>query len=166
MEILWLAVYFLHAMGVLLWVGGSLFLNVVLNPKLGVIPPQPAGALSRAIGQRFTVVTWVALGLIAGTGLLMAWRMGVVPYYPFFVSSIAHPVAYKAILWILAAVNGAVITLILQPRAVGRASRGADRETVVAEIRKAGRQIQLLSWANLFVGLLAVVFGLGIKFAI
>ena len=59
-----LAVY-LHILSVIVWVGGALFLALVVitvNRRLHLSPPQ-------SVAKRYRMVSWSAIGLLVATGL-------------------------------------------------------------------------------------------------
>lgn len=74
-----LAVY-LHILSVIVWVGGALFLAMVIVPvnrRLPLTPPQSAALLGQ-VARRFRNVSWAAIAVLLVTGLFMAlghWRV-------------------------------------------------------------------------------------------
>jgi len=65
-----LAVRFLHVLGVATWVGGMLFIALVLVPVTRRLDDVALRTrLIQDTGRRFRTVGWIALGLILATGL-------------------------------------------------------------------------------------------------
>lgn len=65
--------HFLHVVSVTVWVGGQLFLGLVLGPTIRqFLGPRERMPLSMAIALRFKRVGHVALGVLVLTGL---WRV-------------------------------------------------------------------------------------------
>jgi len=67
---LWIVSVWLHIVSVTIWLGGSLFLALVIVPVLR--RPEyhaPAARLVQAAGVRFRAVGWICLGIILATGL-------------------------------------------------------------------------------------------------
>ena len=67
------ALVWIHLLAAVVWVGGMVFLSVVLVPVL----KQDGGfarhvALFRTIAYRFRAVVWGAMGILVVTGSLMA----------------------------------------------------------------------------------------------
>jgi uncharacterized membrane protein len=65
-----LAVRFIHLLAVVTWVGGMLFIALVLVPITRRL--EDAALRTRLVqdsGRRFRTVGWIALGLIVATGL-------------------------------------------------------------------------------------------------
>ncbi|MGO4808547.1 CopD family protein [Cupriavidus sp. 2MCAB6] len=69
--------HFLHIAGVTLWVGGMFFAYVCLRPAAGTLlePPQRL-RLWRAVFARFLAWVWVAVALIAISGISMLAGVG------------------------------------------------------------------------------------------
>lgn len=71
---------FLHVMSAVVWVGGALFLAMVIIPvsrRLPISPPQSA-ALLGLVARRFRNVSWAAIAVLVATGLFMTlghWRV-------------------------------------------------------------------------------------------
>jgi uncharacterized membrane protein len=69
----------IHLLAAVVWVGSMIFFSLVVMPALrqGLPPPQRQ-ELIRVLGRRYRIVGWVSIGVLLATGLLMAWRHGVV----------------------------------------------------------------------------------------
>lgn len=111
-----LALRSLHVMAAIVWVGGMLFLALVLVPIARRLDDAALRArLIHEVGVRFRVVGWLALGLLLLTGLGNLWQRPYLLHVPRF-----H---WKLGLVLLALALAAVHDFILGPRA-GRP--GAD----------------------------------------
>ena len=65
-----LALRFVHQLAVVTWVGGMLFIALVLVPIMRRLDDAALGTrLVQDTGRRFRTVGWIALGLIVATGL-------------------------------------------------------------------------------------------------
>ncbi|NUT50658.1 MAG: hypothetical protein HOV94_25615 [Saccharothrix sp.] len=75
----WTVVRFAHVLGAIVWVGGQLTISaVVLPPVRALLGLEQRGAVLKAVGKRFAVVTAVAfLPSQITTGVLLAARHGV-----------------------------------------------------------------------------------------
>lgn len=64
----------LHLLAAVSWVGGMVFLSLVLAPSYRSLAAKPdAGALFRLTARRFRFVVWGAIAVLLGTGpILMA----------------------------------------------------------------------------------------------
>jgi len=72
---------FFHILAAMLWIGGMLFLVLVLVPFLRTIP-DPARKLEiyDIVGRRFSMWGWVALGILILTGpVILYYLHGVAP---------------------------------------------------------------------------------------
>lgn len=70
MRTLYLVSVWLHIVAAMAWVGGMLFLVTVLVPLLRTPAMRPQAAeLFNALGRRFRIVGWVAIGTLVVTGL-------------------------------------------------------------------------------------------------
>lgn len=70
-----LALRFLHVLAAVTWLGGMLFVALVLVPVVRRLPdPALRARLFHAVGVRFRAVGWIALGLLVLTGLGNLWE--------------------------------------------------------------------------------------------
>ena len=77
-----LFVVWLHVVAAIAWIGGMLFIALVLVPIARRLDdPVLRARLVRDTGSRFRTVGWIALGTLLGTGLLNLWL------HPFLLSS-------------------------------------------------------------------------------
>jgi copper resistance protein D len=65
----------LHLLAAIIWIGGTLFLVIVIVPltRSGAIPRPQAVVLLRLMGRRFRPVAWAAIGVLVVTGIYLAW---------------------------------------------------------------------------------------------
>ena len=67
----------LHLLAAVAWIGGMVFLSLVLVPILKQEPfAAQRGALIRAAALRFRLVAWVAIGVLLTTGPLLVISRG------------------------------------------------------------------------------------------
>lgn len=66
-----------HILAATLWVGGLLFMVLVIVPATRHLPPPERARLFNSLGRRFRVVGWSALAVLVATGLLLAGYRGV-----------------------------------------------------------------------------------------
>ncbi len=59
---------FIHILAGVTWVGGIIYMVLVLLPSLGTIEPASAGALMGGLSKRFTRVAWTSIILLILTG--------------------------------------------------------------------------------------------------
>lgn len=66
---------FLHILSAIVWIGGMLFLALVVVPTTRSMPPSERAALFGAVGRRFRAVGWACIGVLLVTGTVnMAYR--------------------------------------------------------------------------------------------
>ena len=66
-----LALRFLHVLAAMAWIGGMLFIALVLVPVMRGIPDETSRRrLITEVGTRFRTIGWIALALLLATGAL------------------------------------------------------------------------------------------------
>ena len=110
-----LAMRFLHVLAAITWIGGMLFIALVLVPVArGVSDPALRRSLIQATGRRFRTVGWIALGVLVATGVVnLVLRPELLGAPRFWL---------KAALVVVALALSAVHDFVLGPRA-GRPDR-------------------------------------------
>lgn len=68
---------FLHILSAVIWIGGMLFLALVVVPVTRGLPPAERATLFGAVGRRFRAVGWVCIGVLLVTGTINAAYRGV-----------------------------------------------------------------------------------------
>ena len=73
-------VHWLHLMAAILWIGGTLFTSVVVQPALReCLDEERRFALYAAVGRRLSVVQWAAWSVLLATGLWKLWSVRATP---------------------------------------------------------------------------------------
>lgn len=118
----------IHLLSAIVWIGGMLFLVLVLVPvaRRSADSPERATRLLGQIGRQFRPVGWVCLGLLVLTGLYLAtdhWRVGLVDLFGgggWFVHALQVKVGLVAVALVLSAVHdfvlGPKLTALLERR--------------------------------------------------
>ena len=68
---------FIHILSAIVWIGGMLFLALVVVPTTRGMPPPERAALFGVVGRRFRTVGWVCIGLLIVTGIINSAYRGV-----------------------------------------------------------------------------------------
>jgi uncharacterized membrane protein len=68
---------YLHILAAIVWIGGMLFLGLVVVPATRGLPPPERGRLFVAVGRRFRAVGWVAIAVLLVTGVVNLRERGV-----------------------------------------------------------------------------------------
>lgn len=168
----WLSTFLLyvHVLGVVVWLGGMLFLVLVLNPVLRrAIEGPERYALLGAVARRFRDVGWLALGAIgvSGIAMLVRYTMGGLPLMQ---------TRFGQVLLVKLALVGAIVGLsvlhdfFIGPRLVeyvGRLSTlpadSPERARVAGKMQSLRRQVILLAQLNLVLALIVVFLGLSLR---
>lgn len=61
---------FLHLIATVTWIGGAIYMNLVLMPALNAIEPPARGKLMGAAAKRFTVLAWSSIIVLLVTGYM------------------------------------------------------------------------------------------------
>ncbi len=140
-----LLVRWLHVLAAITWIGGSLFVVLVLVPVARRLEdPRLRARLVQETGRRFRTVGWIALALLVLTGLANLWL---------FPSFLASPRLHaKLTLVALALVLSALHDFVLGPRA---GAPGAD-----PALRRRASWVARL---NVLVALAIVALGLALR---
>ncbi len=78
-----LLIRWIHVMSAITWIGGMLFIALVLVPVTRRLPdPGLRTRLVHDVGQRFRTIGWVALVLMIATGLVNLWSRSYLLWSP------------------------------------------------------------------------------------
>jgi uncharacterized membrane protein len=140
-----LFIRWVHVLSAITWVGGMLFIALVLVPTARAL--EDAGLRTRLLqesGYRFRTIGWIALVLLVVTGLLNLWLQ------PFLLR--APRFHWKLGLVVLALVLSAFHDWVLGPRA---GVPGADPSVRI--------RASWIARLNVVVALAIVLLGLGLR---
>lgn len=158
MHTLYLFSVWLHIIAAIVWIGGMVFLALVVVPVLR--RPEHRRimvALMSETGKRFRVVGWVCLGTLLLTGVANLTSHGVrwvdIGSGQFFVGDFGHTLGGKLVLVGLVLVLSVLHDFFIGPRAteVGRTAPGS------ADALRLRRQASWLGRINLLLALMIVV---------
>ena len=111
-----LLVRWLHVLAAITWIGGMLFIALVLVPSARRLEdPALRVRLVQDTGRRFRAIGWIAIGVLVLTGLLNLWM------HPVLLASARFH--WKVGLVVLALILSAFHDFVLGPRA---GAPGAD----------------------------------------
>ncbi|MGA7671340.1 MAG: DUF4149 domain-containing protein [Nitrolancea sp.] len=75
---IWSWIRWIHLISAIVWIGGQLFILIVLLPIMRTALPRNERILLFAqVGRRYAVVSWIALALLVATGFLNGERRGI-----------------------------------------------------------------------------------------
>lgn len=75
---IWAVIRWVHLLAAMAWIGGMLFILLVLLPIMrGALPPNERIVLFARVAERYGVLSWVSLSILVVTGFLNAEHRGV-----------------------------------------------------------------------------------------
>jgi copper resistance protein D len=63
-------VVWLHVLAAIAWIGGMIFISLVLSPVLRQRPDFPRGEILQSVGTAMKAIGWIAILILLFTGLL------------------------------------------------------------------------------------------------
>ena len=151
-----------HILAAMVWVGGMLFLALVVVPAARSLPPAERSALFHLVGPRFRTVGWSCVGLLLVTGVVNLAYRGVMWENLFtaelWSSEFGRVLAVKLVVIAVMLVLSILHDFVLGPASVRAHTPGEARPS--AEALTLRRQA---SWLGRITTLLAlVVVALGV----
>lgn len=145
---------FVHVLSAVIWVGGMLFVSLVVVPAVRHLPPKERSALMSALGRRFRVVGWTCIVLLVLTGLLNAGFRGVTwANFPTLVAA----TSFGQLLGAKVLLVGAMIALsAVHDFVIGPASTQAFQRADGADRARAERLRRQAAWLARLNALLAL----------
>lgn len=149
----------LHILAAIVWIGGMLFLVMVIVPWLRKGDRAQAAAILRDTGHRFRNIGWACFGLLFATGLFNLYARGVRPgdflRGEWLASPFGHAVVIKLTLFAAVIAISAVHDFSVGPRA----TEAAQRDPRGAEAERLRRTASYLGRANVLLSLMLVAMG-------
>jgi putative copper resistance protein D len=131
MHLLYLFSVWVHILAATAWVGGMMFLILVVVPWLRKGERARAGAVLRDTGRRFRDIGWVCFGRVLVTGTFNLWMRGVrftdLVREEWQCSPFGRAVLLKLGVFALVLRVGAVHDFWLGPRATGSSATSTRR---------------------------------------
>ena len=157
---------YLHIMASVVWLGGMLFLALVLVPVVrGLQPPGSGAQAMRAVGRRFLPVAWTSLVVLLLTGLVNLDHRGISPWEAVsgahLDTEFGKILAIKLGVFLAIVLLSAVHDLIIGPgllRKMLAASReqGAGPPAPSADVLRLRKTLSYLARLNAVLAMLAV----------
>lgn len=138
---------FLHLLATVSWIGGMIYINVVLMPTLPALGPESRGTLMQAAAKRFAMVSWSSVVVLLLTGLQKT------PTGMLFDLSTSYGITLtiKHILVLIMIGGGLFITFVIVPRMTALAPKPQEKPTV--GFFKTQKQLQILAVTNMLLGI-------------
>ena len=149
-----LVLLWFHVVAAFLWIGGMLFLSVVLGPYVRTLPdPALRARLLQQVGLRFRPVGWACIAVLLVSGPLYLWSLGV------SWDALWHDPFWGTLRMKLVLVAGMLGISVLHDFVLGPRLGRQD------PLRRSRALAQAVAWAgrvNLLLGLGVVALALGI----
>jgi len=136
---------FFHLVAAIFWIGGMLFLSLIIAPFLMTIDPNERRKVYRFVGQRYRKFAWVAIVILLVTGPLNLYLMNI-PFSSIVSPSSPHGMAFLVKIILVAIV---VIISLIHDFYIGPKARTDRRYSSYA---------RFLGRINLFIALSVVLF--------
>ncbi|MFQ5933809.1 MAG: DUF4149 domain-containing protein [Dehalococcoidia bacterium] len=143
----YLALVTLHLLGTVVWIGGMLFLGLVLTPVLRGRPPVERAALLHAVGRRFLKIGWTALAILLLTGPTL-WALRGFPLTPVLVAKLT----LVGVILLLSLFHD----FSLGPRLVAELQKGGEAQ----ETLRLRHHVSLLARFNVLCAIVVMILGL------
>jgi uncharacterized membrane protein len=141
---------FFHVMSAVFWIGGMLFLTLVIVPFIQTMPdPATKSKIYQTVGRKYRTLGWIAIITLLITGPVILYTLyGIAPSDIF--SAKIHATGFgKALAWKLAFVTLLVISSLVHDFYIGPKAKESPRLS---------RMARIFGRSNLLVALVIVVF--------
>ncbi len=159
MHTLYLVSVWLHILAATVWVGGMLFLVLVVVPWLRKGGRVDAAVFLRETGNRFRNVAWVCFLIVLVTGTFNLWvrgvRLGDFTRSEWLASSTGHTVLTKLSVFVVVLIVSAVHDFVMGPRATDAIAKNPRSP----EAQSARRKASLFARVNVLLALTLVALG-------
>jgi putative copper export protein len=147
---------FLHIISAIFWIGGMLFLSLVIVPfLLALKDPKDRSAVYRQIGPKYRTLAWIAIIILLITGPLNLYLLGINPAIIFTPDFLATSYG-KMLLIKLILVFIIVVSSLLHDFWVGPKAR---------ESKKFSTYARIFGRTNLIIAILIVLFAVFVRTA-
>src|SRR5215471_7045156 len=155
-----------HILAIVVYLGGTFFMDLLLVPALNRIPPAQAAIVGQQTGEIFAVTAWITLGLIAASGLTFLYLSGALGL-DLFLRPYGWLIGAKTFLFLLLVVNGLIMTIGIRPRLNAQLSLKTtepELKAKQADMMSAASTLNRLIRLNLIIASLAVILGVTLAF--
>lgn len=156
-----------HILAIVVYLGGTFFMDLLLVPALNRIPPAQAAIVSQQTGEIFAVTAWISLGLIAASGLAFLYLDEGSLGPDMFLYPHGWVIGAKTFLFLLLVVNGLIMTFGIRPRVKALLPLKAtepELKAKQADMMSAASTLNRLIRLNLIIASLAVILGVYLTF--
>jgi uncharacterized membrane protein len=148
---IWSVISFLHLLGTVTWIGGMVYINLVLNPSLGVLDPPQRGKLMGAVAKRF--------GMLASGSAVILLITGFIRTKSELLFSLSSPegvtLALKHLVVLSMLIIGFLTAIRIAPKMQSLAPLPGKPPT--EDYLKAQKQISVLGQVGMILGILSLL---------
>ena len=143
-----------HLLGTVTWIGGTIFYVLIFTPSLKILEPPQAGKLMGALVKRYALFAWGAIVLLIVSGILISTSRNVT----LFKGTAGTLLGIKHIVIACMIVIGAVVGRVIGPKlaALAKPPNGAQPATPPAPNPQAAKLRMMagtLGIVNLLLGI-------------
>jgi len=141
---------FLHLLATVSWIGGIIFMNLVLFPSQAAIDPGQRGKFFGAVVKRFLIIVWVSVVVLLLTGLYKTpSSMLFNPESRFgFWLTVKHAAILLMIFF------GLMVTFVVFPKLRKLAPKPGEQPSI--EFVKAQKNMSLIARTNMILGIIVL----------
>jgi uncharacterized membrane protein len=141
----------LHLLAVIVWLGGMIFMNLILMPGTTVLDPQQRGKLTGVVAKRFSIAAWISVIVLLITGGLKT------PPGMMFApaSHYGGVLMIKHILIIIVLIIGLTISFGVAPKLSKLAPKPGEAPS--PEFISAQKKLKVLGTTNMILGVCIVI---------
>jgi uncharacterized membrane protein len=149
-------IVFFHIVAAIIWIGGMLFLPLVLVPIVRREEPRTRAALMSTVGHRFRTVGWIAIAALLVTGVWNLFNRDIpwetIRSADLFSGTWGHILAAKLALVAVLLVLSIFHDFVLGPRS----TRLAQQRDTTAAVQRAERLRRQAGWIGRVNAMLAL----------
>ncbi len=161
MLIIGVTIGWIHIMAVAIAIGGSYFMNFIIDKAAKDMPPAEAGKLKGMVGPLFGKVASIMMLLIVVTGVMRASALGLLKPSVLFGTAYGNLLSAKIVIITIITVN---IVLLARNGAKVEALVSADGAPDMSSIEVIGKQQKMMSMTNFILAAVAVAFAVAMRF--
>jgi uncharacterized membrane protein len=142
---------FFHLLATVAWVGGMIYVNLVLMPSLPAIEPAQRWKLVGAVTKRFLMISWGSVIMLAVTGIIKSLSEEVGQLSA--ATQLALKVKYG--LFAVMLLIGILISVVLAPKMTALAPKPGEKPS--SQFPKVQKQISTLSFINMILAVIILL---------
>jgi copper resistance protein D len=142
---------FFHLLATVTWIGGMVYMNLILFPAQSAIAPSERGKLMGTLAKRFSIAAWISVIVLLITGLVKTPS-------EFLINTSTHFglwLTVKHIAILLMIIFGLIISIVLAPKMKSLAPKPGEQPS--AQFIKTQGTLGKLSITNLVLGILVLL---------